>query len=345
MISTTCELVLAWFAVVTLLTTVAAANAQFPDFWTRHPDNPISSEFGGSTIIFHEGVYKAWGGIGRFNFATSPDGLDWTVHPASPVLVPGPEWYDLLAADNASVLIVDGVYHMWYSGVAADDNSRISHATSPDGIVWIKDSANPVMDLGSPGDLDSNELIHPSVIYEPPIFRMWYNGVGGQGIHQQRILYAISLDGVSWARDDEPALEPGSQGDWDDYQLYMMDVLKYGATYYMFYTGSGIASPFGIGYATSPDGDEWFKRTPSEPVFNPGEAGAWDDLVVAAPVVLLTDTEFRMYYGGSRDFESFSWGLATAELVPSSVPGARRPRPRSELSRIRLIRERRSSSL
>jgi len=307
--------------VVVLLTGAGTVFAQFPDQWERHPENPIFPEFGGSTVLFHEGIYKMWGGIGSFNYATSPDGLDWTLHPDSPVLVPGPDWYDLVAADNPSVLVIDGLYHMWYSCVAADDNSRIAHATSFDGIEWTKDIENPVMDLGSPGDLDSNELIHPCVIHEPPLFRMWYNGVGGTGTLEQRILYAVSLDGVSWARDDEPALEPGPNGDWDDYQLYMMNVLKYGATYYMFYTGSDEAGSFGIGYATSPDGNDWEKRTPSEPVFGPGEPGAWDDLVVAAPVVLLTDTEFWMYYGGSRDFESFSWGLATAELVPSAVPG------------------------
>ena len=95
----------------------------------------------------------------------------------------------------------------------------------------------------------------------------------------------------------------------------------------MFYTGAneddqGNLDVIQIGYATSPDGVTWVKRTPSEPVFGPGDTGAWDDLAVAAPVVLQTDTEFVMWYGGTRDFETVAIGVATASFPPAAVPEA-----------------------
>ncbi|MCA9753218.1 MAG: hypothetical protein KC591_13585, partial [Gemmatimonadetes bacterium] len=216
-----------------------------------------------------------------------------------------------------TVVIVGGQYHLWYSGVAADQHSRIAHATSPDGIVWTKDAANPVMDLGLPGSLDDQELIHPFAIYESPRFRLWYNGYGGTP-DAQRILYAESLDGVSWTRHPVAAIDLGNPGDWDDTQLYMMCVVRFAGLYTMFYTASNTSSEFGIGYATSPDAITWSRRSPSAPVLSPGLPGAWDDLAVARPIVVQSGPEFLLWYGGTRDFQTFSWGLATA-ATPTDV--------------------------
>jgi hypothetical protein len=300
-----------------------SALAEFPDGWTRDPSNPIAPTLGGF-VLFHDGMYKAWGGLDGFDYATSPDGRVWTQHSASPVLVAGPEWYDVNEVANPAVAIVGTMYHMWYSGVGVDQDNRIAHATSPDGIEWTKDLANPVMNLGPPGSLDEDELIHPFVIREEPLYRMWYNGVGGSP-SEQRILYAESLDGVAWFRDPDAALDLGNPGSWDDTQLYMMSVLRFADLYYMFYTASNTAQEFGIGYATSSDGIDWDRPVPSEPVLTPGDPGAWDDLGVARPVVLDTGSEFLMWYGGTRDFMSFSWGLATASYPTAAPVVAGRP--------------------
>ena len=315
---------IAVLATLVALNTASAALAQFPDQWTKDPANPISTDFGGSTILFHEGIYKGWGGMSGFYYATSPDGHVWTRQSGDPVLVPGPDWYDEMEVANASVVIVDGTYHMYYSCIAADDDNRIAHATSVDGIAWTKDPANPVMDLGPPGSLDSGEVMHPCVIYEAPHYRMWYNGVeDAPGDTPQRILQATSNDGLSWIRFQGAALEP----EWDTF-LGMMNVVFYGGVYYMFYTagieiqGSGALENVGIGYATSPNGHDWTKRSPSAPVLVAGEPGSWDALAVIGPVVMATDTEFMMWYGGTTDMQNFSWGLATAAFPPSPVPDA-----------------------
>lgn len=314
----------AMLAALLALSTASAVLAGFPDNWTKDPANPISTDFWGTTVIFHEGIYKAWGeAVDGIDYATSPDGRTWTIHPASPVLVPGPDpesWYDVDATDVPSIVLVDGVYHMFYSCIAADGNNRIAHATSSDGIAWTKDPANPVLDLGPPGSIDESEVMHPCVIYEAPLFRLWYNAhEDAPGDTPQRIAYATSYDGVTWARYPSPVLEPGAPGDWDDDALFMMNVVHYQATYYMFYTGGtkdglGNLGPLQIGYATSPDGVGWTKRVPSEPVLGVGDTGAWDSLLVGGPVVMETDTGFLMWYAGGPDFENIAWGIATALL-------------------------------
>jgi predicted GH43/DUF377 family glycosyl hydrolase len=307
------------------LTTSSSALAQFPFHWSKDPGNPISTDFGGSTVLFHEGIYKCWGDeSGGINYGTSPDGRVWTRHPSSPVLLVGEYWYNENALNNPAVVVVDGLYHMFYSCIAADNDNRIAHATSTDGIVWENDPNNPVMDLGPEGSLDSNELMHPTVLYEAPYYRMWYNGHDGTA---QRILYAYSEDGVQWTRSPEAALDLGAPGDWDDNQLGMMNVMTFGGSYYMFYTGidwegEGPVGAVRIGCATSGDGLSWTRRSPSEPVLSVGDAGAWDDLGVLLPVVMETSSGLMMWYGGTRDFETFGWGIATAEY-PSPVPEAR----------------------
>lgn len=305
--------------IVTMVSSVGTALAWCPDQWTRDAANPVLSDGIPATVLFHEGIYKIWyDRIDGFGYATSSDGRVWQKHPASPVLVPGPEWYDTQEAASASVVIVDGTYHMWYSGLDADGDNRICHATSPDGIAWTKDSANPVMDLGAPGSLDSNELIHPFVIYEAPLFRMWYNG---HDTSAQRILYAVSLDGVVWARSSSPALDRGAPGEWDDDTLVMMCVLPFDGSYYMWYTAINQNQQFQIGYATSPDGIDWTKRTPSEPVLGQGDAGAWDAAGVLAPVVLATGTGLVMWYGGFSSGGDWQTGVATA-CFPVAAPEA-----------------------
>jgi len=51
-------------------------------------------------------------------------------------------------------------------------------ATSSDGVVWVMDPANPVMNLGDPGQWDDGTLWVGAVIHDGSGFRMWYQGPG-----------------------------------------------------------------------------------------------------------------------------------------------------------------------
>jgi len=312
-------------AVVVVLVLATSAFAGFPDDWVKDAGNPISTDFWGTTVIFHEGIYKAWGEAENgVSYATSPDGLVWAIHPASPVLVEGPGWYDQNGVFGPSVVVVDGVYHMFYSCEADIGRERTAHAVSPDGIVWTKDPANPVLDLGPPGSIDSGEVTHPTVIYEEPLFRIWYNcRMDIPGEEPRYVAYATSYDGVTWARYPTPVMEEGAIGEWDN-GIAMMNVFLFQGTYYLFYTGiigdvEGGTATAQIGYATSPDGISWTRRSPSEPVLRMGDAGDWDSVLVGAPVVMETGTGFRMWYAGGVDFENIDWGLATSEYPPRPV--------------------------
>ena len=53
---------------------------------------------------------------------------------------------------------------------------RIGHATSSNGTNWIKDPANPVLDIGSPGAWDWLHVYGPSVVKVGAEYKLWYSG-------------------------------------------------------------------------------------------------------------------------------------------------------------------------
>ena len=309
-----------------ILCSFFVVNTYAQTVWTRYEHNPIliPGETGAwdenfavaTTVLYHDNIYKMWyEGDEGFGYATSLDGLIWTkdtIH--NPVLQPGPSFWDALEIANASVLFVDNTYRMWYSGVDLLDENQIGHAVSPDGINWTKDPLSPVLQFGPQGSWDENELIHPFVIYEDSIYKMWYNGHDG---NTQRILYATSSDGIDWSRFvDHPALEPGQSGLWDDHELGPLCVLHNQDGYHMWYTGFNQSGLIQIGYATSADGITWTKDVVNNPVLIPDSSGFWDDSGVAFPFVLQEENILKMWYGGT-DGAFFQSGYATSEIATS----------------------------
>lgn len=286
--------------------------------WDKYANNPVLTPGApgswdetfaiATTVFYHQGIYKMWyEGDGGFGYATSPDGFVWTKDAANPLLTPGPPGsWDAQAVNHASVLFVNGTYHMWYSGVDFNDINRIGHATSPDGITWTKDPANPVLIPG--GNWDDFEAIHPTVIYEDSTFRMYYNGHDGL---TQRVVYAYSTDGTNWIKHTAFfMLEHGLPGSWDENELGPLSVLHPDSAYHMWYTGWDNNDNFRIGHATSPDGFTWTKDS-ANPVLGPGNAGEWDAAMIAIPAVLFRDNLFKMWYGGF-DGSHFQTGYATS---------------------------------
>lgn len=291
--------------------------------WQKHSNPVLEVGSSGSwdqttavatTVLFHQGIYKMWyEGDSGFGYATSPDGLVWikdTLH--NPILEPGPPGsWDEMAVNNASVLIHNSIYHLWYSGVDANHDNRIGHATSPDGIFWTKDTANPVLDLGTTAPWDTNEAMHPCVIYEDNLFKMFYNGYGS---NTQRILYAYSSDGTDWTGyTAHPMLQPGSSGSWDDWELGPLAILHDADNYHMWYTGwddSTSTATIQIGYAASSNGLSW-TRGSAQPVLSPGNPGDWDSEAVGVPSVILESGLYKMWYGGF-DGSYYQTGYATA---------------------------------
>ncbi len=168
--------------------------------WVDDPNNPIIGpgdpgtwDVGGPwarAAVFDGTTYHLWftgsdAGMESptdMGHATSPDGEGWTMDPANPVLTRGePGEWDDARLDGAAVVHDGTIFHMWYSAWDPDNFERVGYATSPDGSVWIKHPANPVMDVGPPGSWDEDVRSSDIVIFEDGIYRMWYGGADWTG--------------------------------------------------------------------------------------------------------------------------------------------------------------------
>ena len=134
--------------------------------------------------------------------------MKFKVYEDNPILRTGREGqWDAGALGTMSVLKVDGVFHMYYeawgerSGIDWVEEEyyslQIGHATSPDGIHWAKDPANPVLRSGTEGEWDHHGTWDPFVLHEDGLFKMWH---GGGANDYCDWAYATSEDGTTFTK-------------------------------------------------------------------------------------------------------------------------------------------------
>ncbi len=318
---------------------LAAGVARGQTTWTKHPGNPVlplgapgewDAGNAGLPVVLFDGVsYRMWYAGGRgtawedIGYATSSDGVTWAKHPGNPVLRRDPGMWDGWQIWPAAA-VFDGVtYHVWYCGYGYPFQAveRTGYATSPDGVMWTKHPANPILPAGPAGSWDDAGPVLGGVLLEGGTFRGWYSGarVVGQGFGTLSVGYATSSDGVNWAKWPEPVLEP-TEGGWDA-NLVPGPVVFDGSAYHMWYTDFGRLVQ--IGHAVSPDGIRWTKHPTTEPVLRPGGAGAFDTGGVVFPAVILAGDKAQMWYAGSAtSYSAPRLGYATAPLPFPDPPVA-----------------------
>ncbi|HOE92464.1 MAG TPA: hypothetical protein PKY52_01325 [Methanofastidiosum sp.] len=123
------------------------------------------------------------------SLAYSTDGIYWIRYGNKPVLISSGnsnDW-DGKYSYRVSIVKIDGVYHLWYSGangLGSDYYAQgIGHATSIDGINWVRDS-KPVFHINDGKSWRKDRTYTPSVIYDLkgfeaggcPNLKMWFTG-------------------------------------------------------------------------------------------------------------------------------------------------------------------------
>ena len=231
--------------------------------WEKHSDNPVLAlgtngtwddyNIIHPTVLFNGTKYQMWY-VGcdvskcRIGYATSNDGIIWEKYSHNPVLDLGESGtWDDYEISGPTVLFDGTEYQMWYSGFDGS-NYRIGYATSTDGVTWEKYSHNPVLDLGESGTWDDYLAYSPTVLFDGTKYHMWYTGDDSS---VRRIGYATSINGIVWEKQsDNPVLDLGTSGTWDDYFVCGPTVISDGMKYQMWYSGHDGLN-YRIGYATS----------------------------------------------------------------------------------------------
>ena len=150
---------------------------------------------------------------------------------------------------DAFVRKYENIYHMWYIYGKhwlnlPEDNTparvyKIGHATSEDGIAWIKEGKQIIADK-----LNSQECqALPAVIRFDNKYHMFFCYRQGTGFRKNkdrsyRIGYAFSEDLKNWTRDDDSTGIDVSENDWDSDMLCYPHVFSCDGNIYLLYNGN-----------------------------------------------------------------------------------------------------------
>jgi len=132
-----------------------------------------------------------------------------------------------------------------------------------------------------------------------------------------------STDLGAWTRDpDNPLIQEGGSGDWDERILNGCDIIKEGDTYYLFYGARDGDITQGIGYATSTDLNNWTKYG-SNPVLDHSSSG-WDSQRATTPTIAKAGDTYHMIYQG-YDGSNYQLGHATSTDLQNWTKDAANP--------------------
>lgn len=159
------------------------------------------------------------------------DGMSFERIGVGPVLAASPR--EPFLVGDGFVKVIGGVFHMWYifgtswksfdDGVPPDRTYKIGHASSEDGITWVKEEGRNIV-ADRLGAYESQAL--PTVIEIDDRYHMFFCYRHSSDFRKNpergyRIGYAHSSDLVNWTRDDDNFSLCGSKNDWDsDMQCY-----------------------------------------------------------------------------------------------------------------------------
>ena len=87
-----------------------------------------------------------------------------------------PDW-EAKDVSSPVVWIEDGVWYLLYEGRGGGYNGKIGLATSSDGLNWVRDPANPVVDAEL-GAWDSGNIVPDDIVKRSGVYYLIYHGYG-----------------------------------------------------------------------------------------------------------------------------------------------------------------------
>lgn len=199
----------------------------------------------------------------QLGVASAPGPLGpFTKHGDKPILELGPEgsWESVHVA--CAMVLKEGPeeYYMWYSGMGTSGTWDIGLATAKHPLgPWKKHENNPVLkDFGYMGGvlkIDGKYRLYVA----HPISHLGYKG----DYSPLALAMGEKPEGPFVKYWDNPLMEQGKFGDWDDGGISEAEVLYHNGMYHMFYGGTELFGPRleHVGYAYSKDGINFVKHS------------------------------------------------------------------------------------
>ncbi len=128
--------------------------------------------------------FSSGGSIEQLALAYSVDGVYWIRYGDEPVLIPSgntSDWDGKYITRGTIIQYSNKSYGFWYSGGQNDSNDGIGYASSSDGLIWTKDSDNPIMHQDDGVAWRSERTYTPMVIKDGRNYKMWFSGKDATG--------------------------------------------------------------------------------------------------------------------------------------------------------------------
>jgi predicted GH43/DUF377 family glycosyl hydrolase len=155
------------------------------------------------------------------------------------------EWAGSAAAHPSVLVNDDGWWEMWYS----TGYHKIGYAYSADGRAWTRYCHNPVL-VGDPDLVFEAHAVKAAEVVKQGEWYMTTYTAGETGGFT--VGWAMSRDGLHWARSEEPVLTPPDEpGTWESNSVLSAPIMVIDDTLWMWYSGTGqTGSAIGLAYAS-----------------------------------------------------------------------------------------------
>lgn len=207
-----------------------------------NPSTDWEKDINRPAIVHRADGYHMWytgqaNGRSWLGYATSPDGITWKRMSEKPVLSPELPW-EKTSTMSPQVIWDESakLFRMWYSGGEQYEPDAIGYATSPDGLHWTKDSANPIFKPDPKNIWEQYKVAGCQVIHFGDWYYMFY--IGYRDVDHAQIGIARSRDGIgNWERlPVNPIIRPG-QDQFDEDACYKPYALYDGHRWMLWYNG------------------------------------------------------------------------------------------------------------
>lgn len=228
--------------------------------------------------------------------------FEWQRHPGNPVFPAEPGTWREAQTANPDLLRLGDTWHLYFRGQEGG-HDRIGLATAPvsrfDGATW-EIGADPVIDVGGPGDWDENHALDPAAVCVDGRVFLYYSAVSPTC--SRSVCLATSDDGVHFDKHrGNPIVIGGGP-----------EVVYRDGTFHLYYWKERDGRKgFELWLGRSDDGLHFDEV---QAALAAGPEGTWDSHTVETPRIFREGDLYYMVYCGSDRYNDYPWdaGLATS---------------------------------